>query len=326
MRYIFSNFSKKKRTKNEEAEAQAHTRPSLNSNLPEIYRGMQIYETDSDRFCQFDEDYFEGENYRQTAGKKSRKKRAPIAPPKTPPIFFFGIFCGALSVLIASGGIAFFSLFSKFGGIYTSVTVPSLVSLSEKEAIELIKNQYTYFDYSIEYKENPSVEDGMVISQIPKPSSARRLYGINGRITLKLTVNKAPKPLTLPSIIGQNAREVALELKNAGINVELSEVYSDEIKIGKIISSSHTAGSLINKNDTVYITASLGKQINYVIAPDLIGMSESAAISRLKKQGLDVNKVIYKSSPLPLGTVIAQSTEGGSSVREGSKITISVSG
>ena len=291
------------------------------SSLPEIYRGMQIYESESDTFCTFDEDYFTGENYKTT----SKMKRISISPPKTPPTFFVGVFCGALSALILAGGIAFLSLFSKFGGIYTSVTVPNLTALSEDEAVNLVKSNYRHFDYSIEYKENPNIKDGYVISQIPKPDTSRKLYGINGKLTLKITVSKSSTALTLPNIIGQNAREVSLELQNFGINVNLSEIYSDTVKVGKIISASHPSGSELKKNDTVYITASLGKKINYVSTPDLIGMSESSAISLLKRTSLDINKVIYKSSVLPIGTVIEQSIEAGSSLREGSKITLSVS-
>ena len=310
------NFRKKK-SKNEILPFNEE----FNASLPEIYRGMQVYESDSDRFCTFDEDYFVGENYEM----KIKKRRRAIPPPKTPPSFFAGIFLGGLSILVLSGGIAFLSLFSKFGGIYTAVTVPNLTSLSKDEAVSLIENEYGYFDYSIEYKENPYVPDNSVISQIPKPSTARKLYGINGRITIKLTVSKSADKLTLPNLVGQNAREVALELQNAGINVFLTEVYSDTIGVGRIISSSHPIGSKIQKNDTIYITASLGKKVNYVSTPDLIGMSESAAINCLKKEKLDLTKVVYKSSALPLGTVIEQSLKSGSSVREGSKITISVS-
>lgn len=311
----FNFFKKKKATT--EIISQS---PFTACGLPEIYRGMQVYESDSDRFCTFDEDYFAGEDY-----EISPRKRKTISDPKTPPTFFFGIFFGALSILVISGGIAFFSLFSKFGGIYRSVTVPDFTSLSENDAINLIKENYDCFDYSIEYKDNPHADRGTVISQIPKPSTMRKLYGINGRICIKLTVSKASEDITLPSLVGQDARKVALELKNSGINVFLTEVYSDNVKLGKIIASSHPEGAKVKKNDTVYISASLGKKINYVITPSLVGISESEAITLLKKHGLDINKVIYKSSELPSGTVVEQSIEAESSVREGSKITLTVS-
>lgn len=313
--------SKKFKKKKKETEITL-AEPIFEVKLPEIYRGIQEYESDSDRFCTFDEDYFVGENY----APRSRRIRKRIPDPKTPPSFLFGILCGALSILLISGSIAFLSLFSKLGGIYTSVTVPDLTSLTESEAISLIKNNYKYFDYSVEYKENPDVPSGSVISQIPSPSTMRKLYGINGRIRIKLTVSLTNEQITLPNVVGQNARDVILELKNAGINVLLNEVYSDKIQIGKIISSSHSSGSRLQKNDTVQITASLGKKANYISTPNLVGMSESEAISLLKRQGLDVNKVIYQSSPFPLGTVLEQSISHGSYVREGSKISLYVSG
>lgn len=290
-------------------------------NLPEVYRAMQEYESDSDKFCTFDEDYFIGESYETSKSKAKRR----IPPPKTPPSFYFGIACGAISILLISGSVAFLTLFSKFGGIYKSITVPDLTTLTESEAVDIIKSRYDCFDYSIEYKENPNVADGSVISQIPKPSTTRKLYGINGRITLKLTVSTSSKSLTLPDLIGQNARDVALELKNSGINVNIAKSYSDSVRAGKIISSSHPRGSILQKNDTVYITESLGKRIDDVSVPDLIGMSETEAIARLKKISIDLNKVVYASSDLPIGTVIDQSAEPKSLIKEGSKITLTVS-
>ena len=311
------------KSKKSEQNAKNSFLEASDNNLPEIYRGMQVYESESDRFCAFDEDYFIGENY----DIKPNKKRKIISPPpKTPPLFFLGIFCGAMTILVIAGGITFLSLFSKFGGIYRSVTVPNLTNLSEQEAIDLIKNNYDCFDYSIEYKDNPNANSGTVISQIPKSSTMRKLYGINGRICIKLTVSRETQKITLPNLCGQNARDASLELKNAGINVVISETYSDTVKLGKIRSSSHSAGSKLCKNDTVYLTVSLGKKINYVTMPELVGKSESEAISILRRENLDISKVIYKSSSLPLGTVLEQSVSSGASVREGAKITLYVSG
>ena len=311
----FSFFNRKKNT------SDIVLQPLNNSSdLPEIYRGMQVYESEADRFCTFDEDYFAGESYEIRS-----RKTISISDPKTPPSFLFGILIGALSILLISGAIAFFSLFSKFGGIYRSVTVPALTSLSEDDAIALIKEDYDCFDYSIEYKYNPHVSKGTVISQIPKPSTMRKLYGINGRICIKLTVSGSNDEITLPDIIGQEARDISLELKNSGINVVISESYSDNVKIGKIIASSHPVGSKLKKNDTIYVTSSLGKKVSYVTIPSIIGKSESEAIAILKGRGLEINKVIYKPSEQPLGTVLDQSIQPGSTVREKSKITLTVS-
>lgn len=310
------NFFKKKKSSAEFGLVPQND--DITDSVPEIYRGMQVYEDESDRFAAFDEDAFAGEFYEPKAKRK-------IPPPKTPPSFFAGIFFGVSLILLVSGAATFFTLFSKSGGVYKTVVVPDLRSLDESSAISQICNDYDCFNYTVEYKNNPRAAEGTVIDQTPDPATVRKLYGINGHITIKLTVSKSSSPITLPNIIGLSARDVTLELQNAGLNVFVSEVYSDTVKAGKIISSSHTVGSQLKKNDTVYITVSLGERVRYTSVPNLIGISESAAISLLKEKELSVGKIIYKTSSLPLGTVIEQSISEKSSVRSESKIDLIIS-
>ena len=289
--------------------------------LPQIYRGLQAYEDESYKFGTFDENdpFIEYPNV-------IKKKKKSIPPPKTPPSFFAGILCAALCILIFSGTVTFLLLFSKSGGIHHTITVPSFIDMTEQDAVKLLKSKSGKFKYEITYAENPTSAADTVISQIPKPNTVRKLYGINGKITVKLTVNKKDEPITIPDLRGLDARNVELELKNAGVLVNTNEIYSNDIPSGKIISSSHTAGSKISKGDSITLTVSLGKEAVYTDTPNLIGVSESAAITLIKKQKLSLNDVHYKPSPLPLGTVIEQSIKSGSSVREGSKISLTISG
>lgn len=289
--------------------------------LPQIYRGLQVYEDESYKFGTFDENdpFIE---YPRTI----KKKKKTMPPPKTPPSFFAGILCGALCILAFSGTVTFLLLFSKSGGIHHTITVPSFIDMTEQDAIKLLKSRSGKFKYEITYAENPTSAPDTVISQIPKPNTVRKLYGINGKITVKLTVNKKDEPITIPELHGLDARNVELELKNAGVLVNTNEIYSNDISSGKIISSSHSAGSKISKGDSITLTVSLGKKAVYTDTPNLIGLSESAAITLIKKQKLTLNDVQYRSSPLPLGTVIEQSVKSGSSVREGSKISLTISG
>ena len=297
--------------------------PSLDfENLPEIYRGLQIYETESDRFCTFDEDYFLGEEYDL---KESVKRRRIIREPKISPLSFFGFFCGALSVLLIAGGIVFFSSFSKSGGIYRSVRVPALVGLSESESLSILSQSKDSFEYTIEYKENPNIPEGTIISQIPSANTERKLYGINSKITVKLTVSKTTRQITLPNLKNQMAREASLELRNAGINVMLDEVYSDTVEVGRIISASLPYGSKMKKNDSLILTVSKGKYIHFLPVPSLLGYPEANAEEILKRSGFTLGRVTYESSELPLGTIIAQSADSDTTLREGSKISITVS-
>ena len=280
-----------------------------------IYGSVIPY--DQEDFAPFNEDAFAGESY-----EKSKKRS--VSDPKTPPSFFLGFLLASGLVALICASTVLFAFFNRFGGIYAQIEIPNLTSLSEADAIKLLKS-YGCFDYSIDYQENPSAQEGSVISQYPNPKAQRKLFSSSERITLKLTVNKKSNPVTLPSLVGQDARNVALELRNAGINVKVKEAFSSTVKIGKVISASHKKGSKISRGDTVTITRSLGEPVRYITVPDVLGTPESEAMSSLKKLGLEVADVTYKNSPYPAGLVIEQSLNVGESVRENSKISLTVS-
>ena len=311
------NFFKKSNTQ------EVNVEPTISSMPPEIYRGMQIYESESDKFCSFEEDYFLGEEYDFNHTKK--RKKTSIKDPKISPLTFLGFFCGTSLVLILFGAIIFFTSFSRSGGIYQTIKIPSLVGFTESEALTTLSKNKDFFEYSIEYKENPNVPEGTVISQIPASNTERKLYGLGNKISVSLTVSKATEEITIPELSNQKARNVLLELRNAGINVSITEVYSDTIEAGKIISTSIPTGSKIKKNDSLILTVSKGKYQNLLPVPNLLGKPESTAEAMLKRYGFNLGNVIYESSDAPIGTVIAQSADVGASLLEGSKISITVS-
>lgn len=315
----FKFFKKGKPSKKGCAQAKERLPILTNQNdaKPQPYSNIRPYDTESDERLGFDEEFF-------SLREKRKRKRRAVSPPKTPPIFFLGVFLGAITVLFLSGAITFLSLFSRFGGIYEHISVPNFTALTESEAISQIKEK-SYFSYEIEYQENGAAPSGTVITQSPKPNTLRKLYATDKKIEITLTVSKKAEPITLPNVLSQDARQVALELKNAGINVTVKEAFSSTVKRGKIISSSHGVGAKLYKNDSITITKSIGKPISYVTVPSLLGLAESEALSILKKGGFTIADIIYEHSHYPKGLVIKQSISDGTSVKEGEKISLSVS-
>lgn len=320
----FNPFKRKKAQKKDEQAKQAKddifliSSPKI-SELPQIFQGLEPYESDSDRFAPFDEDAFAGEDYKSTKTKKI------IPPPKTPTSFFAGVFCASLLVLALAGGIAFLSLFSRFGGIYREITIPKLTALTEEQAFAVINDNKDFLQCAVVYEKNPSVPNGEVISQSPTPYTRRKLYGLGKKISVTLTVSKSDEPITLPNLSNQNARDVLLELNNAGINVITQKKHSSSTRAGLVISSSPAEGSLIYENDTVILNVSLGAEQKYQSAPNLIGLSESSAISKIKAEGLSLGDVSYERSELPFGTVIMQSVNAGEAIRSGDELSLLVS-
>ena len=110
---------------------------------------------------------------------------------------------------------------------------------------------------------------------------------------------------TLPSLIGMDIENAKSILDEMGIGY--SEVYiNDEtVEAGRIIEQSPESGSNMQMQDAVTLTVSLGPEVVYM--PNLIGMTESEAISFVEDMGLTIADTTYEVDESMIeGTVIAQ--------------------
>ncbi len=92
-----------------------------------------------------------------------------------------------------------------------------------------------------------------------------------------------------------------------------------------MISTSPAANDQLSAGSTVYVTVSSGPEIGHVEMPNLVGLTEDAAISKLESLGLSYGGSDRVSSDLEAGTVIGQSINAFTDVEEHSKIQLKVS-
>ncbi len=243
---------------------------------------------------------------------------------KLPPLkAVFVFFVCTFSVALVSGILVVGSLFFRYRGNYTDVTVPSFTSLTEEEAIALYPE---VFDYEIIYKENLSAKQNTVTAQIPAEGVVRKFYGKDKKIKITLTVNSAKTFFTIPSLYNTSLRDALILLKSNGINVRILKEHSENIISGNIISCSLPEGTKIIKGDTLTIRASIGKKEQLIDVPNILGLSENEAIELLKSLGLALGKIDYVASKSPAGSVISQAIAPDMSLTKGTKISFTVSG
>ena len=85
------------------------------------------------------------------------------------------------------------------------------------------------------------------------------------------------------------------------------------------------AGTPLGTGSTVTLLVSSGTQISSVVMPNLIGLSENAAITQVENNRLSYGGSEYAASDLAAGTVIGQSRDAFTEVEEHSKVTLRVS-
>ncbi len=267
----------------------------------------------SDDFGRFDE---------KSEKKKRRKRPKPPSREWISPYKVFGALAVTLGVSFVCAFVVIFSLFFGRIGRYTTVNIPKFVSESAMSATAKYND---IFEYEIVYASNPERQDGIVLSQSPVSGVTRRFYK-GEKIKVTLTVNKDTPTFTLPSVVGKNGRDTELLLKNEGISVDYREEYSHSIPYGEIIAASLPEGAQMRRGDKIVLRVSRGKETEFFTVPNLIGLGELEAIAKLNALRFEVDVVKYEQSKQPIGTVITQSIAAGTTLPEGSRISLTVSG
>ncbi len=198
-----------------------------------------------------------------------------------------------------------------------TVTVPKVEGMTKDDAIKALN------DVGLGYKQvvqsSKTVAKDTVISQGTKAGAK---VAKNTQIILTISGGEDVVNVTVPSVTGETEDDARTKLEAAGLKVAVDYDYSSTVAEGKVIKAS-PSGS-VAQGTTVTITVSRGKQIQNVTMANLVGKTESEARQWLENNGLKVN-VSYTTSSGTYGYVVSSDYSEGTSVPEGTTVTITVS-
>ena len=210
-------------------------------------------------------------------------------------------------------------------GVFTSnaemTDVPDVVGLELEDARDTL--DAAGFEVSIAYEASDEVEEDYVISQDPEGEESAEEGS-----TVKIVVSSGaeePDTVTVPDLDGMTKSEAEEALSELGLVGKSKEEYSDTYETGTIFEQSPEAGEDIDVGETVTYTLSLGEEVEEENVPNVIGLTEDNAVSKLESLGFDVATKELASEYREEGTICDQSPEGGSTAEAGSTVTIYVS-
>jgi serine/threonine-protein kinase len=157
------------------------------------------------------------------------------------------------------------------------------------------------------------------LQQSPDPGSKLRRNAL-----VVLTVSSGPVQRALPDVVGLRADAAARKLRAAGLVPELRLVRSTR-PAGTVVDQAPAAGTRVAHGSSVGLD--VAKHVPAVVrvrVPGVVGLSPSAARSRLGDAGLHASTVRVTSAQ-PTGAVVQQSPVEGTEVRKGSTVRLSVS-
>jgi beta-lactam-binding protein with PASTA domain/predicted Ser/Thr protein kinase len=193
-------------------------------------------------------------------------------------------------------------------------TVPEIVGANVADAVAALTQ--AHLKYKI-FEINSPKDANSVIAVQPGPGAV-----VLWNTEVRLNVSKGPKPVAVPSLVGQPYENATSALQGAGFAVKKQDVESDQPK-GTVVASDPPAGTAVAPGSIVTLSVSKGPKSAAI--PDVTSYSEADATATLQGAGFGVQVTKNPTTDPALdGVVISQTPAGGSQAKPGTKVTILV--
>ena len=235
------------------------------------------------------------------------------------------IMSGAVGVLVFMVAVFVFLWNYWLRDIFSTaerIELPNFVGRSYESVVN--DSSYTQlYAFTVTYSIDPTVPEGEIISQ--DPEAGRSLMIVPEKIAVTLTVSTGVREAVVPDVLNSSLQEAEVELQNSGFKYETNYETSHGVTEGYVIRTDPAPGSSLAEGSTVFLTISSGPTIHTVTMPNLVGHTESEAISILQSNNLTYADTTYIESEQEEGTVIRQSIDAYEDVSEHTRIYLWVS-
>jgi serine/threonine-protein kinase len=195
--------------------------------------------------------------------------------------------------------------------------VPSVQGLSQAQATKTIKKAHLKVARVVP-QASTRFPSGQATGTDP---GAGKTVPFGTGVTLFISSGQPPK--TVPDVTGDNQAAATSTLSNAGFKVSPTTQQSSTAQAGNVISQNPSGGSSEPVGTTVTIVVATAPSTTTV--PPVVGDPADGATSALLAAGFKVQRQTKNvTNQNQDGNVIAQAPSGGSTVKKGSTVTITV--
>jgi serine/threonine-protein kinase len=192
---------------------------------------------------------------------------------------------------------------------------------------DVISNpDYTmYYEFEVTTEENETYPEGYILKQ--DPAANRSVAVTDSKIVVKLTVSAGVDTVYMPDFDNCEYREASLELDQLemDLKINISSASNDDYVEGRVFDQYPAAGTALVKGMNVYLTYSSGQEAEKVKVPNLYGLTQSQALSRLESYNLIGVPVEAHDDTAPEGKVFLQDIEKGEMVDAKTEIVFYIS-
>lgn len=200
------------------------------------------------------------------------------------------------------------------------VRVPNITGMQYEEAKEELNKVGLYAVISaIEFHE--TIEHGIVISQMEDHGRQLREGS-----EIHFVVSKGSGTVEVPNLVGMTNAEAQELLSPYNITLRVTEQFSEDVPEGQIIRQFPDPGERIALGSEMAITVSMGRDVEMVKVPSVVGEPFDVATRTLNAAGIIINDITREySDEVERDRVIEQSLEVDSEVEKDTPIDLVIS-
>lgn len=170
--------------------------------------------------------------------------------------------------IVGTVGLASFCAALRSDRRSNLVDVPDWIGRGREEALAQAQSLGLVFEVA-ELRHDLGVAVDRIVQQEPAPGTKVR----HGR-TIRVVVSLGGETLTVPSLIGQPARQAELELRRSGLIPGWeAHIHDDSVPASQVIDEVPAAGTLSVSGDRVHRLVSDGPSTPRWVMPDLSGQT-----------------------------------------------------
>jgi len=164
---------------------------------------------------------------------------------------------------------------------------------------------------------------GQIIRQDP---AAGNTVGEAGR-EITVVLSSGPEEIIMIDLYNMEYREAYLAVESMGLRAVTPEYeHNDVVAYNHVISYTPLKDTVLSPGDTVQMVVSLGPESLKLDMPDLVGMSQEQAKSKITFHHLEIGNIDSEyHATVPAGNVIEQYPAAETQVSEGTKVNLQIS-
>lgn len=245
--------------------------------------------------------------------KKTKKRRSIFLPLLFGITIAFAVACAALCWVILNDS-------SNLMNDKADILLNDFVGMTQDEvnASEQVVNGQIIVDWEQEY--NNDYAAGYIYKQSPVAGRTVR----EGQ-SVTLSVSLGIKYVTVPDLTNYLQADGEQQLKDLGVSVLVTQAVDSSVASGSIIRTDPEAGTQVAAGTTVVLYVARPQVATTARTPSLIGMTTSDARTLLVQNKLGLGSETEVYSDQPVGTIIGQSPEAGTTVKLNSRVNVTVS-